>query len=128
MDRVFPQALTTLITEARATGAVFLLGFVQFPTWTTDSRGEGVGFPALAVSPCGLGGAQLPEDMVETLAVVEPLAAQPSRMQGTGNTAAAHHWGVNQTRASLAGEGSLRSSTPPAESSKPASQARPVKV
>lgn len=105
MDRVFPQALTTLITEARATGAVFLLGFVRFPTWDTESRGEEVGFPALVMSPCGLGGAQLPEDMVE------PLAAQPSRMRGSGNTAAAHQWGVNQSRASLAGEGSLHSST-----------------
>lgn len=59
MDQVCHQAPTALITEARAMGAVFLLGFVLFPTWDTEGRGEGVGFPACALAPWSLGGDRL---------------------------------------------------------------------
>lgn len=62
-----------------------------------------MGFPELALSYCGLGGTSCPDK-------VEPLEAQPSPAQqdvGFMNTAAARHWGVNQTSPRLAGEGRL---------------------
>ena len=55
MDQALHQALTTLITEARARGAVFLL----LLTWDTEGRGKAMGFAALTLPTCDLAGDQL---------------------------------------------------------------------